>query len=379
MFLGGLGLVALVGGLLGAGLILFRSSEGNPGLALIPIFFAGLGIYLIAAVAVERLVLFEDAIELVELGRRKRRVRRDEIQGLRIVPLQYGYRQLVLELRSKKKVKITWVHETDAALQEWLGSIQNLDAEEHARAEAELLRSAALGANPAERARALARARKIAKVRTGVSVAACLWGWFHPRPYTAAIVALSILPLLGIVTLLGGRGRYSFDRRMNDPRPSLGAMVLLPGLVLGLRAILDVNLIDWKALLAGAALGAVALTIVIALGERVEPRKRWALILLAPLLMGYSWGALSLGNALLDRAPPEVFRVAVRNKTVASSRNHTSWNLELDPWGPVVERKNVDVGRRIYGTVSVGDRVCVALYPGVLGARWYIVRPCRDG
>jgi len=51
----------------------------------------------------------------------------------------------------------------------------------------------------------------------------------------------------------------------------------------------------------------------------------------------------------------------------------------LDPWGPVTERKSVDVGRRIYGAVSVGDRVCVTLCAGALGIRWYVVRRCRDG
>lgn len=73
-----------------------------------------------------------------------------------------------------------------------------------------------------------------------------------------------------------------------------------------------------------------------------------------------------------------MFRVIVRGKHVSGGK-HTGWNLELDPWGSVTERKGVDVGRRLYGAVSVGDRVCVALNPGALGARWYVVLRCRDG
>lgn len=150
----------------------------------------------------------------------------------------------------------------------------------------------------------------------------------------------------------------------------------MPGLVLAMRAILDVHVLDWKPLLVGAAVGGLALVVAIVVGER--PRKLWVLALLTPLISGYPWGALSLANALLDRGAPEVFRVAVRGKHVSGGK-HTSRNLELDPWGPVTERKDVAVGPRLYGAVSVGDRVCVALHPGALGVRWYVVLRCRDG
>lgn len=376
LLFGGFGLAGIVGGLLGAGAILLGSSRDNPAVALIPLLFAGLGIYLLAAIIAERLVLYEDAFEFVELGRGKRRVRRGEIAGLRIVPLQYGYHQLVLELRAgKKPLKINWMHETDAILQAWLDEIPNLDADDRARVEAELLRSAALGADPAERTRNLTRARKIARVLNGISLAAGAWGLIYPRPYRAAIVALGVLPLVGLATLLGGRGRYAFDATRNDPRPSLIATVMLPGLALATRAIFDVHVLDWKPLLFGAAVGGLALVVAIAVGER--RRKLWVLALLAPLISTYPWGALSLANALLDRGAPEVFRVGVRGKHVSGGRQ-TSWYLELDPWGPVTERKDVAVGRRLYNAALTGDRVCVALHPGALGARWYVVLDCRD-
>lgn len=374
LFLGGLGLVAVVGGLLGAGALLLEPPSPRPWIALIPLLFVALGAYLLAAIAAERLVLYEDALEFVELGRGRRRVRRDELAGRRAVPLQYGYHQLVLERRAgKKPLKITWVHETDPVLEAWLGEIPDLDAEERARAEAELLRSAALGADPAERARRLARARRVARVLNGVAFAAGLWGWFYPRPYVAAIVALSVLPLVGLAVLLGGRGRYAFDVTRNDPRAALIPTVMVPGLALAMRAFLDLHVLDWKPLLGGAAAAGAALAVAMAAVER--PRKLWAVALVAPLFSVYPWGALTLANALLDRGAPEVFQVAVRAKRVSSGK-HTSWNLELDPWGPVAERESVDVGRHLYGDVSVGDSVCVALRPGAFGARWYVVLRC---
>lgn len=376
-FLGGLGLVGILGGLVGAGAILYGSSGTPPALALIPLCFVALGAYLVAAVARERFVLFEDGFEFTELGRGKRRLRRDEIAGLRIVPMQYGYHQVVFELRgAKKPFKITWAIETDEVLEAWLAAIPNLDAEERARAEAELLRSAALGTDEAERARSLSRARRVARVLNGASLAAGAWGWFYPRPYIAAIVTLGALPLVGLAVLLAGRGRYAFDENRNDPRPSLIVSVMGPGIVLALRAILDVHVLDWKPLLAATGVGGLVLLAAIAAGDR--RRRLWILALVAPLLSFYPWGALSLGNALLDRGSPGVFRVAVRAKHVSSGSKHTSWDLRLDRWGPVTEPEDVDVGRGLYEAVSVGDEVCVALHPGALGIRWYVVLRCPE-
>ncbi len=383
LFLGSFGLVAIVGGLAGAGAILFGSSGTRPAVALIPLLFLALGAYLTAAVRAERLVLYEDAIELVELGRGKRRVRRDEIAGLRVVPLQHGYRQLVfVRGAGRKPLKFTWVHETDAVLEAWLHAIPDLDAEERARAEAELLRSPTLGADEAERARNLTRARMLARVLNGISLAACAWGWLYPRPYPAAVVALGVLPLVGLALAVGGRGRYAFAPSRSEPRPSLTMTVVIPGWVLALRAMLDVNVLDWKPLFVGAVVGGLALAVGVEITEREQPRKRWVravgFVAFASMMSVYPWGALTLSNALLDRGAPEVFRVAVRGKHVSGGK-HTSWNLELDPWGPVTDGKDVDVGPRLYGTVSTGGRVCVALHPGALGARWYVVRRCRDG
>jgi hypothetical protein len=177
------------------------------------------------------------------------------------------------------------VYETDPVLEAWLGAIPNLDAEERARAEAELLRSPALGADPTERARNLSRARKVARTLNGFSLAVCAWGWFYPHPYSTAIVALGVIPPLGLATLLVGRGRYACDELRNDPRPSLMPAVMGPGLVLALRALLDVHVIDWQLLLVGAAVGGLALVCAIAVGARL--RRLWLPALFAPLVSGY--------------------------------------------------------------------------------------------
>jgi hypothetical protein len=365
--------LVLLGGVAVA-LALLRAPRSPPALALALLALVAVGVYVAARVGTGCIRLWEDAVEVVELTRR-RRLRRDEIVGLRVVPLQYGFKQLVFELRGgRKPFKLDWAYESDPTLDAWLGQFPDLDAQERAAAESELLRSRELGPDEAARSRALGRARTVGRMLNGVSVAAGVWGWVFPRPYPVAIAVLGILPLFGLALLALGRGRYAFDTSRTEPRPSLIVTVMVPGLVLAMRAIRDLRIVDVAPLLLGAAVGAVAIVALVAAFDR-KARKPWVLLLLAPLLAFYPGGGAALANALLDRAPPQVFRVAVRGKHVSTGK-YTSYDLTLDPWGPVEKAESVDVGRQLYDVVATGDVVCVALQPGALGLRWFVVLRC---
>lgn len=374
-FLLALAAVAILGGLaLSAALL--RDPKEPPALGLVPLVFVALGALLVAAVRTGRIVLYEDAIELVELGKGRRRLRREEIAGFRVVPMQYGQAQIVFERRGqdRKPVKAHWAHETDPVLAAWLADLTDLDAQERARAEAELLRSAALGADEPARLRALARARTVARVVNGLAVAACLWGWLLPRPYAAAVATLAVLPLASIALLLLGRGRYAFDETRNDPRPSLAIATAAPGAVLALRALLDVHVLDVAPLVAGAAAGGLALAGVLAAGDP-KLRKPWLVLMVGAVLSFHPGGGLALANALLDREPAQVFEAEVLRKSISGGKQ-ASHDLHLSPWGPVTEPASVGVDRALFRSVEPGARVCVWLRPGAVGARWYLVRAC---
>lgn len=372
----GLGGVAVVGGLVPIGVALLRAPEGAIWMVVAGLVFVGLGALLGRSVQVGELVLHEDALEWAELGSGRRRVRRDEIVGRRLVPLQHGRSRLVLELRGpgRRPAKIDWAFEPDAVLAAWLDAIPDLDAADRARAEAELLRSRRLGASEEELRRALAGARTVARGLGGIAMAICAWGWFYPRPYPLAVATLAALPLAILALVALGRGRFGVEGRRNDVRAYVGIPLLGPGLVLALRALSDLHLVDHRPLLVGAALATVALAGLVALAEP-PLRRRWTLALLAALLFAHPWGALAIGNALLDRGPAQVFRVRVEGKRVAAGRQ-ASHELRLAAWGPLDGPSSVDVGRWVYERVEVGGVVCAWLRPGALGARWYRVTPC---
>jgi hypothetical protein len=375
LFASVVGLLMVAGGVATIVATLTDSSTKSPAaMIVIALLLVGFGAFAFAGAKVERLVLYEDAAEFVGLLKGKRRVRRDEIAGFRLVPVK-GYRLLVLELvAGKKPVKVEWTFETDPTLVAWFDAVPNLDMEDRAKAEAELLRSPALGANEAERARALIRARTIARALGLGSWLICMWGFVYPRPYSAAIVVLGALPLVALVALVAGPRLYAVeDGTRASPRSAFLLALMGPGSVLAWRAFRDLNVLDWKPLLVAASIGGLVIAAAIAMRER--KRRLLTAAILLPLVSAYPWGALSLGNAFLDHDRPEVFRVLVRGKHATSGR-YVSWNLELDPWGPVIAPTAVDVGRQVYDSASVGAPVCVELFPGAIGVRWYAVRRC---
>lgn len=333
------------------------------------------GAALIAAVAVDRVVLSEDAIEVRQLGFGRRRARRDQIRGLRVVSTQY-VRTVELALEpGTKPIKIGLWHAMDAELETWLRSLPDLDAEDRARSEAEILAHTALGPNPGDRAAALVKARRIARVVEGVGGLAMVWGFVYPRPFIVLAAVLTALPLVAVSIVATGRGLYQLEGRRGDARPMIIVSIIGPGLLLALRTMLDVHLLDAWPLAPWALVIALVLAALVVAPER-DVRVRWKnALLLAPLLAVYAGGVLVLADAMLDRAPRETHRVEVLGRQAVGGRP-PSWELELAPWGPVHDRDTYRVPFALFDETEVGTEVCAELGEGALGARWYVIRAC---
>ncbi|MFT3765594.1 MAG: hypothetical protein QM820_08780 [Minicystis sp.] len=379
LFVGGMGALMLAGGLAALIAVIVSKPQAWGVFVIGGLFFAALGAVCVVGNRRDHVLLFADAIEIVELGSGRRRMRRDEIVGMRIIPGQYGFHQFVFELQGdgRKPLKTYLYVERDAIFDAWLASIPNLDARDRERAEADLLQRPDLGDTEEERRQALARSRWIARTATGFGMAATAWGFFYPKPYTAAIVTLAVIPLLALALLLRGRGRYAVDGDRNEVRPTLFFPLYFPGVALGMRAILDFQCIGGAKLVLWAAPLAVAYVALLVSGDP-DLRRRWFIpIIMVPFLGFYPWGALAMANALLDRGAPQRFEVAVTDKYVTSGKSPT-YNLKLAPWGPA-RGGNVIVHRDLYRAVEIGDTVCVRLRAGALDVPWFRVdRRCDE-
>src|SRR5215475_14475350 len=149
--------------------------------------------------------------------------------------------------------------------------------------------------------------------------------------------ALALLPWLALVV--------TAHRPRTDPYVPL----MLPGCVLGLRAVIDVQLLErWQPLLPAAVI-AVVMAILIRVTRADREFPLWLhLLLFVPVMAFYGYGSVVLANKALDRSLPAVYPTFVQDRSVHKVSRHIEWDLRLGPWGPRSEAQDVSVSRRLY-------------------------------
>jgi hypothetical protein len=341
------------------------------------VLFTLLGAYLIAEIFSMRLTLRSDAIEMKSLTS-QRTLRREEIAGWRLQRTQY-FNVIVLFPRdqAQKKLKLTMLFRTDSAFDVWFATLPDLDAKERQQSAKQTAQDFDLGATTEDRLARLANAKIIAKTLKVIAGAAAAWGFLYPTPYRAVILTLVLVPLAALLVLATNQGLYQVEGRKQDARPDLSLALILPGAILMLRAIQDVQLLSWSSMFKLSALLTIVLVFVIASCDRQLRARRWPILGFLLVMPAYATGALVEANALLDKGQAQMFRSQILNKRISTGRSTTRY-FRLAPWGPRSQPDEVTISRWLFESASVGDSVCIALRPGSLQTPWFIVRRCYD-
>jgi hypothetical protein len=171
---------------------------------------------------------------------------------------------------------------------------------------------------------------------------------------------------------------YQIAGHRNDARASVAIVFIGPGIVLGLRAILDIELLDWAPALLATVIAASALTLALAAADRQIRARRWELAGMLLLSLFYTYGGVVEANALFDRSPPLVYEATVVGKHKSSGKT-TQYYLRLTPWGPRRTEDDVSVSRALYESSNPGRTMCVVHRAGALEIPWFEVYACRDG
>lgn len=374
--------VILVGGLagtwyFGTGHEIETPQEGIM-YTLLSLGFVVLGGVLILYLLTTKVVLYADAIELRDFTR-VRRLRRDDIAGWRKVHAQYVSQVTLVPKRSElKPLKITQIMQTDALFDTWLATLPDLDAVELEKSAAEIAESRDLGRTPDERIKRLAFARKLAKALAIVAGAVSVWAFLDPQPYELVIGTLAALPLIAMALAVKSNRLYQLTGGRTDARADLSVVFITPGIVLMLRAVLDIDTLNWGAVWIWTAAVAAVLTGVVLIADREMRKGRWEP--LAVLLFGgcLAFGGVMEANVLLDRSEPQAFAAKVVGKRTSSGKS-TTYYLRVAPWGPVQEENEVSVPRDLYDAKAAGQSVCMILGTGALDIPWFVVGDCRSG
>ncbi len=131
----------------------------------------------------------------------------------------------------------------------------------------------------------------------------------------------------------------------------------------------------WAIMLPGCAV-ALALFIAAAHGDQElwSDFNRFHLILGSLLCLAYGYATVLQVNCILDRTKPAVYEAKVSAK---KGRWHArGLRLVVGPWGPERGSRSLTVPYAVYRSVVPGDRICMVLRHGALGAEWYTAGTC---
>lgn len=242
----------------------------------------------------EVVILFADKIERhTAFGARSLTL--DQIEGWRDVQ---GSPILISREGARSVTLPSWAVKS-AALREWISGIPNLDRAAYEAARAEALSDKRLGDTKAERERTILGAHLIARLAAWVSIGLLVWIAAFPIFYPYAVGAGFLAPLAALGMVIADPKRFSLvpDNERQLPASLMGLLAV--GGVLGLRAMIDVSLVDWWP---SVATGVVVASVVTFGITRIDfsARHPIAVALIAPFLFGWVWGALVLGNSWGD-------------------------------------------------------------------------------
>jgi len=202
------------------------------------------------------------------------------------------------------------------------------------------------------------------------------WAWLSAGPYVIAVLAAC--PWLALYAVARSGGHVTiYDRRYYHYPVSIGVAFVVPGLILMLDSVRSIKLLGWESAMAISACIAVALWFA---ALKIDPVVRLklgytvaAFLLCAP----YGYGLATEANARLDHSPAATYSTHVAGKHISHGRSSTSYQLNLEPWGPQFKANRVSVPRALYRSTLVGDEICVDVKPGALRIEWYVVRRCQ--
>lgn len=304
-----------------------------------------------------------------------RTIEKSDVVGYRIIPQQYGLKLVRLfSLSTNEKPLDVPFHPDDERLEGWFADISNLDEVESESLLEALEADTELGATLSERRERLAFYRKLANWGNGAGWAVAAWAWFKPEPYYWAVLAVAAAPWVGAVLIAYSNGRITGNPVRNDPRPQVFSLLLIPTLVLMLRALLDNNVIDWQRAIVLTLIASVLITTAATLAL---PKLTRGFSAIAWLLVGaliYGGAAVVQANAIFDNSKAQRYQAIVRDKSVSSGK-HTAYELSLTAWGPR-PAETVEVAKSLFDQTKVGDTVCPALSAGALGIRNFWIGRC---
>lgn len=365
-----------------------------PGLWLPMLFIVMIAFMIMAILSTKKrkiIITGESIISISLLG--KRELKFEEIKGFNdvVIPRSVVKYIGVLSKESYNKKDITisnLIENIDDLKFQLTSSIENLDLkkiqeaqEKYQNEEKEILKNNDFGLSIEERQGKLKNARLTANILNGAGIVLAVWMFFFPKPYKYALIACIALPLITISVIKFWKGLIRIDAEKGSVYPSAIGAIIIPGIVLALRAILDFSIDDYSNIWLPSILIAVVLTAILIIGNKElsfqKGKEYFTILSIAVFIFAYGYGAVVTTNCAFDKSEPEMFGSQVLEKTISGGRKSTSYDLKLSPWGNKIEVEKVSVNSDLYNNLQVGDKVSVYRFKGAFDIPWIVVDYAR--
>lgn len=202
----------------------------------------------------------------------------------------------------------------------------------------------------------------------GISTA---WMLFWPYPYPLATVVAVIVPLIAIAILKKFKGFvHLFDPKYADSN-EIQTGLIGPGLGLGIRGILDFDLLDYQLFGWHLLSLTIVLTVVVCVNNPEFIRIGMVNLLAGVFLVVGITGAYGLGSLLCINGSfahmlPQTVTTTIKEKEI-SGGNTTTYHLHLSPWDTGQKDIRIRISKDDYQQKEVGDTVQVYQFKGALG------------
>jgi hypothetical protein len=231
-----------------------------------------------------------------------------------------------------------------------------------------------LGSNQEEKFKLLRKAVIINRVIyfavIGIGIASFIFTKYSN--FFTAILCAAPFVLLMVVPL--SNGLIKFNTKNSTLYPSILGAFIVPIAVLSLKSIYSLfRITNWDKVILPTVLLSLFLAVVIFIIEKNEKITKGLVISVIFFALWYGIFASVNINSLGEQTIAETYSVQILDKRVSGGKS-TSYYLTVTQWGSRKIENDVEIGRRLYGSVEVDDYVTIYIYSGIFGIKYYAVR-----
>lgn len=276
--------------------------------------------------------------------------------------------------RNRKKITISLYYADSHEIIQWLADrYPDLDMESATQEDEDII-SVSRGWSQEERETRLGKAVQIVRVLNISAIISAIWYFFVPVMREWALSGVILTPLAAVAAVKWSGGLIRYNERKYSVLPHVFFALLFPCMSICLRSIFDYELIEYKSAwrITLPVVGVLLMAVFSGISgfQFSKPVHYVEAAVIAAFFLGYSYGTVTALNASFDRSVPAEYRAVVTGKRISSGKT-TSYYLELSPWGPRTEKKEVLVSSGQYEEYDEGDELTVLTQNGFFGIQWF--------